>query len=338
MYKKKYGFLFIIIVIFVLFYLVLLRNKHAPIVFEKANAITVACVNFNPEWGDKKTNLQKIKNQIIKAAQNDADIVIFPELALTGYSISNDKKMHKLNAETIPGPSTSEILKLTQKYDLFVIFGMPEKSKDNPEIYYNSAAVVGPKKIEGAYRKLMPYPNELTWCTKGNLPFYFNTQWGIVGIGICYDTFMFPELPRFYAALGARLYINVTAISPFLGWKEYYLNQLNARAIENMMYVASANLTGKDLWTNFLGTSLIVGPAKKNHMVKYYCSIADEDKEEIVIATIDLSNVDRMRKKYPLFSVDSEGNSPQWRLDLYINMLKIIKEKTYLDTLSNFNN
>jgi len=291
--------------------------------------VAIACVNYRTIWGDKRRNLEKIMDFVADAAKRGADIILFPELALTGYAIG-DSPMHKDNAEIIPGPSTEAIADLTRRYNVYVVFGMVEKPQDKPDVLYNSAAVIGPEGVIGAYRKLMPFGDEMSWCKKGTEPFAFNTPWGLVGVSICYDSYMFPELARYYAALGSRIYLNVTAIGPFYGWKPYYMNQLKARAIENMMVVASANLVGKDLQTEYQGGSLVVGPSEKEHEVLFHSGPASADKEEVIMATVDLTSSDRMRQRYPLFWENPVSKSPDWRLKLFQMMLRAIEEKTDL--------
>ena len=95
--------------------------------FSKSNILTVACINFRTFWGDKAKNLEKIKGYITAAAKRGADLIVFPELALTGYDVEEKVMMHRENAETVPGPSTSEIAVLTRKFNVYVIFGLPEK-------------------------------------------------------------------------------------------------------------------------------------------------------------------------------------------------------------------
>ncbi len=296
-----------------------------------SDVVTIACVNFNTDWGNKEQNLERIKGYVRAAARRGADIILFPELALTGYENGPGAKMHRENAETIPGPSTNAIAELTRKFGVYVIVGMPEKSNEDPDVFYNSAAVIGPEGVIGSYAKLMPFGNEMRWCKKGEKPFAFDTPWGLVGVGICYDTYMFPELPRYYAALGARLYAHITALGSFKGWKPYYINQMQARAIENMMFVASSNIVGKDRMSDFPGTSFVLGPGEEAHEVKFYAGPASETKEEVILATIDLAAADRMRNNYPLFRENPVSGTPDWRLELYKEMLQAIGDKTDLD-------
>lgn len=325
--KRTKSLLCGLFVFMVLFGMCLSMDSSA----EDLNEVTIACVNFTTAWGDKETNLERIKDFVARAAKEGADIILFPELALTGYDNGSGVKMHKENAETIPGPSTNAIAELTRKLGVYVIVGIPEKSKENPDVFYNSAAVIGPEGVIGSYAKLMPFGNEMRWCQKGEMPFDFKTPWGLVGVGICFDSYMFPELPRYYAALGARLYVHITALGDFEGWKSYYINQMQARAIENMMFVASSNLVGKDRRADYPGTSFVCGPGEEAHEVKFFGGPASETKEEIVLATVDLAASDRMRRDYPLFRKNPVSGKPDWRLALYKKMLQTIGEKTDLD-------
>lgn len=296
-----------------------------------SDVVTIACVNFRTDWGNKEQNLKRIKGYVTAAAKRGADIILFPELALTGYENGPGAKMHRENAETVPGPSTNALAELTRKLGVYVIVGMPVKSSENPDVFFNSAAVIGPEGVIGSYAKLMPFGNEMKWCTKGEKPFAFDTPWGLVGVGICYDTYMFPELPRYYAALGARLYVHITALGVFKGWKPYYINQMQARAIENMMFLASSNIVGKDRMADYPGTSFVLGPGEEAHEVKFYAGPASETEEEVILATVDLATADRMRNNYPLFRENPVSEKPDWRLALYKKMLQSIGEKTELD-------
>ena len=100
--------------------------------------VSVACVNFHPAWGDKAANLAKMKTFVTDAAKQGNNIIVFPELALSGYECSEDAggekkpcRMHTDLAEAIPGPSTNEMSALAKKLDVYVIFGLPEQDKKN---------------------------------------------------------------------------------------------------------------------------------------------------------------------------------------------------------------
>jgi len=298
------------------------------------DVVTIAAVNFNATWGNKIQNLRRIEGYITAAAKQGANIVIFPETALTGYDVKDDKvEMQKENAETIPGPATNEIAKITAQYGIYVVLGMPERDIQNPDVIYNSAAVIGPQGVIGSSRKIQPFNMELKWATKGSKPFLFETPWGPVGVGICYDTYSFPEIARYYTAMGARLYINPTATGGWyrsygsIGrseWEKYYGGRLEARAGENNIFMASANLVGKDLTSIFPGGSIILGPSLSKFM-QYYAGSLALDEEQLIIATIDLSKASRST-----FKENSLNKTPDWRLKIYEELLKDVREKTDL--------
>ena len=100
------------------------------------NTVTVACVNFSPITGNKAATLEKIKRFTLQASKKGANIIVFPETALTGYTFPVE--MTSGLAETIPGPSTEEMAKLAAQHDVYVIFGLVERDKKHPEIqkYY----------------------------------------------------------------------------------------------------------------------------------------------------------------------------------------------------------
>ena len=174
--------------------------------------IKIAAVNFASAWGCKEENLKRICSFCIKAGMQNADLLLFPETALTGYD--NDKtasktdKMHVRLAETIPGESTLKIAELAQKYNMYIVFGMPEKEDKK---IYNSAAIISPDRKITSYRKLHPAFDEKEWSEKGCKPVIIESEWGKIGVTICYDTYCFPELIRYYRAQGARLILNATA-------------------------------------------------------------------------------------------------------------------------------
>lgn len=281
--------------------------------------VTVAAVNFRSKWGDKADNLHRMKGYIRTAAKQGADIILFPETALTGYSVKDDTSdMQRKNAETVPGPSTLELSLLTQEFGVYVVLGMPERDAVHPDVIYNSAAVIGPDGVIGAYRKIHPAGKESLWATKGSEPMLFDTPWGPVGIGICYDSYCFPELVRYYTALGSRLYLNPTAVSKTEGWQDFYYTTLRSRVIENGTFVVSSNLVGPELDVVFPGGSLIAGPS--NPLGAEFKAEPVENKEAIVAATLDLSQTDNQLSAM-MFGENPLTGAPDWRPDIYKRML-----------------
>lgn len=286
------------------------------------DVITVSTVTFNAFWGQKEKNLNRIMGYIEAAAKKGSDIVVFPEMALTGYDDEADKpkpeKMQSLLAETIPGPSTDKVEELVKKLGIYVVFGMPERDKEDPSTIYNALAIFSPKGLVGSYRKMQLPPPEPNWATRGDKPFLLDTEWGPISISICYDSYCFPEMMRYGAAKGARMHINSTALAechgPFAGSAT-----LEAQVVMNQMYIVSSNLGGKDLYNVFWGGSSIMGPSREFWKVFYYAGHKFNEpvarESEMFTATIDLSlaTLDE-------FKFNPAVNGTDFRPDKYIEM------------------
>lgn len=306
--------------------------------------VTVAVVNFRQIWGNTESNEQRIIGFTRQAAKRGADIIVFPEMALMGYDNETDvpkaEKMQLKDAQTSNGPSIRAISQITEEYGVYAVFGMAERNSDNEDIVYNAAAVCGPEGFIGTYRKLHPALEEQCWCTRGDEPFMFDTKWGPIAIGICYDSYNFHELARYYAAAGARLYLNPTAVGggPLFDWKEYYMDGLKQIVNSSEIFVASANLTGFAMvdeetggsndnmtkhGTYFGGGSVILGPGIGDK-IHVYAGDVNSMEEKIFMETIDLSLAARRN-----FKVDQITGRPDYRPELYIKLNQKLMETPY---------
>lgn len=263
--------------------------------------VTVACVNFSVLWGDKAANLKKMKSQIEEAAALGSNLIVFPELALSGYECgeetARDKKpcsMHRDLAEPIPGPATEEIIELCRKLDVYVVLSLPERDAADQNVHYISAVLIGPEGIVGVYRKLHlgspPSMTENICFTPGDTVPVFETRYGPVGILICYDFWRHPELSRILTLKGARLVINPTASVSGPGKEQFMVTLTTARATENYVYAASANLVGKDRTKSFYGHSTIAGPIFPRSMPVL---VEAGDTEQIISATLNFESLHR---------------------------------------------
>src|SRR3989304_3815120 len=106
----------------------------------------VALAQISCTVGEKTKNLETIERAVTTAKTNNADIVIFPELSLTGYVVRD--QIYEL-AETIPGPATKRIEDIAKKTGLHIIFGMPELSEKTKATIFNTPVFVGPKGLIG---------------------------------------------------------------------------------------------------------------------------------------------------------------------------------------------
>lgn len=243
----------------------------------------LALAQISCDRGEKTENLKKIEKTVIKAKKHSADLIVFPELSLTGYKVRDE--IYEL-AETIPGPSTSTVERIAQKTRTHIIFGMPERSEKTQATIFNSAVLVGPKGFIGKYRKMyLPTHSmfeEKRYFRPGYQPAVFDTELGRIGLIICYDIF-FPEVARLARLEGAQLIICISA-SPALR-RAFFETLTIARAMENTTFLAYVNLVGIEDGLQFWGGSRLVGPQGKI-LVK-----AKYDEEDLVVGEVDYSDI-----------------------------------------------
>jgi predicted amidohydrolase len=243
----------------------------------------VALVQFPCRIGDKTYNMGKMAEYAKLSKKKRASLLIFPELALTGYTTRD--LVYDL-AEEIPGPATEKIEKIAQNENLYLIFGMPERSSKGDAILFNTAVIVGPEGYIGKYRKwYLPTHSvfeEKRYFRLGYRTPVFETDIGKLGMMICYDIF-FPEIARVLRLQGARFIICISA-SPATR-KTYFETLTTARAIENTCYLAYVNLVGIENGLQFWGGSRLISPTG------YIISRSDYNKEAITFGDIDYESL-----------------------------------------------
>lgn len=284
--------------------------------------VTVATVNFSPVFGDAKRTLDKMTSNVVEAAAQGADLVVFPELALLGAGSCEECsaleaacETHQRLAETVPGPSSQVLADLAREHDLYIVYGLHEQDAADPTKLYNAAAVVGPEGELGSYRKV--HLGEPPWVTEGltftpgtSLPL-FPTRFGPVGVQICYDFWFNPELTRLLALKGARLIACPVGSFAAPGRDESMRTSALSRAQENLVHVVVSNsvggpgsgetgysgaaLTEELRPVHYAGHSMIAGPA----FPRFGRLVAEAGAlEEIVVATVNLEQQDRFQKVF----------------------------------------
>ena len=252
--------------------------------------VSLLLAQTGPKLGNKERNLRQISEQASKARKKNIDLLIFPELQLTGYTM-RDEVSHL--AESIPGPSTRKVETLAREHGVHVVFGMPEESEVKGVIH-NTAVFVGPKGLIGRYRKIhLPTHSvfeERRYYRPGQEASVFKTDIGTIGLNICYDLY-FPELTRLQALQGAELVVCISA-SPGLR-RRFFESFCLSRAMENAVYLAYVNRVGIEEGLQFWGGSRVIAP---NGSVLAQCRY---DLEEFQICKVDLGEVSRARAFIP---------------------------------------
>ncbi|MBS7636174.1 carbon-nitrogen hydrolase family protein [Candidatus Bathyarchaeota archaeon] len=242
-----------------------------------------ALAQISCQRGDKQANIQKIEEYTERARRQGAELVIFPELSLTGYTIRDE--LYEL-AEKIPGPSTNAIEKIARKCKVYIVFGMPELSAKAQATIYNSAVLVGPEGYIGKYRKMhLPTHSvfeEKRYFRPGYQAGTFETAIGKIGLIICYDIF-FPEVCRLTRLEGAQMIICISA-SPSVR-KAFFEALTVARAMENAVFLAYVNLVGIEDGLQFWGGSRLVAPNGK------IIAKAKYDEEDLVVGEVNYIDI-----------------------------------------------
>lgn len=259
--------------------------------------ISVTLAQMNPSLENKESNLKKMQSWIERAAHEESDLIVFPEMSLTGYSLRDD--VFALS-EPIPGDSVKKLEKIAVENNLYVIFGMPEMSDKLKGVIYNSAVLLGPQGYIGKYRKQFlpthgPF-EELRYFRPGPVPEVFETSIGTIGLQICFDAFL-PEVSRFLAVEGADILVNISA-APAIGkaysrWgRASFETVIPARAMENTVFFVYCNLTGIENNILFCGGSEIAAPnGEQICKLKY-------DVEDFLTVKLDLSKIEKTRRSF----------------------------------------
>ncbi|HXG93118.1 MAG TPA: carbon-nitrogen hydrolase family protein [Blastocatellia bacterium] len=244
----------------------------------------IACAQIDVEIGNITANRAKIIEQIKAAARRDAELVIFPECALTGYCFDSLEEAAP-HAEAIDGPSSAAIAEACRETGAFVVAGFIEKEG---AAYYNAAMVVGPDGVVGCYRKVhIPFIGLDRFVTPGDKPFeVINLPFGRIGVNICYDA-SFPESARALKLMGAELIVLPTNWPH--GARRTADFVINSRAMENHVNFAAVDRVGTERGWEFIGRSKVVD---FNGDTLFE---AGKENQEILFAELDLQAANNNR-------------------------------------------
>jgi omega-amidase len=258
--------------------------------------ITVAAVQMYPRLGEVEENVLAMAKFVDKiCTQQKVDLIVFPELATTGYELG---LRFTDVAERVPGPSVNLLAQRAADYSTHIVFGLVTKEKVESTIY-NAAVVIGPDgELLGEYRTLhLPGEERLAFRPGYRLP-VFETSFGQLGVLIGWDL-AFPEAARSLSLDGADLlcvcanwgHSPAQERETFVEeWRVY----VQARALENAIYVVAGNRIGEEYSYHFFGDSIVVGPRGE-----VYASM-DEEIEGYALATLDLDRVRKTREELQL--------------------------------------
>ena len=151
----------------------------------QASEVKVAAVTFHPT--DMAHNIPKMVAMATEAAKNGARLIVFPEMAATGYLYADLAGVGP-NIDSVPGLATKALGAVAEANDAYISFGLIERDAASGQVF-NAAVLVGPKGVVGKYRKNQLQPGfDNLFRSPGNLGFpVFDTEIGKIAMLICYD-------------------------------------------------------------------------------------------------------------------------------------------------------
>ena len=259
---------------------------------------------------DPRGNLHHAVERVEEATRGGATIICLPELFRTQYFCQREDAAFFDLAESVPGPTTDALGKVARQCRVVIL--APVFERRAPGLYHNSVAVIDVDgRVVGLYRKMHipddPAYYEKFYFTPGDKGFQaFQTSAAKIGTLICWDQW-YPEAARLTALQGAEILFYPTAI----GWhpsekaqegeaqREAWQTIQRGHAIANGVFVAAVNRVGHEKPTDgedgieFWGSSFLCDP------FGVVLAEASEDKEEVLLAEIDLSRIEEVRRNWP---------------------------------------
>jgi omega-amidase len=251
--------------------------------------VNVAAAQIACTLGDLSANLRTMRDFAERAKAAGAELVVFPEMADTGYAM---QVIHEQATPWSEG-AVPELQKIARTLSITIISGVSEREG---ELIYNSQVVIDSTGVIVAkYRKIhlfAPAPveedkfcapgHELVSVAIGSLKF---------GLTICYDL-RFPEIYRALAVDHGATVLVISSAWPFPR-VEHLRVLATARAIENQSYVVLANRVGRDDGAPFCGTSAVIDP------YGVVVAAASADRTELIVADLSQEVLDSVRERMP---------------------------------------
>lgn len=250
----------------------------------------LALVQMDVQIGEPELNYQKAGRFLEQAMAGKPDVIVFPEMWNTGYAL---EKAHEI--ADVDGQRTREIFSAFSKKHNVTVIGGSVLYKDSKTGDVTNTMLVfdanGKEVLRYDKIHLFRLMDEDRYLKAGNSFGLFALGGTTVGAMICYDL-RFPFLFRKLVDSGAKILINVAQ------WPaarlDHWRTLVIARAIENQSYMIAVNRCGTSRDTAFPGNSMVVDPWGE-------ILLEGGSVERIYHVEIDLSKVDEIRNRIPVF-------------------------------------
>ena len=246
----------------------------------------------------KRQNLSRAEALLDIAVKKGAKLIALPEL----FNFLGTPQLIRENAEPIPGPTTDRLCAKAKNNNVYILGGSIAEKADEAGKVCNTSVLINPSgKIIAKYSKIHLFDVEIgtqvsvkesDTFNPGNELVTAETEYGVVGLSICYDL-RFPELYRGLTLRGAKIIFVPAAFMATTG-KDHWEPLLKARAIENQVYVIAPDVIGPVPGTNIVthGRSIIVDP--------WGTVLAQApDNECVITAELDFDYLQKVRTGLP---------------------------------------
>jgi len=253
--------------------------------------LRIALVQMNIEAGNTEANFAKMEAKLEEAAAlaPKPDLIVLPEMWNTGYALTEIRKLADPDGER----SKRVVADFCRRHGIVVLAGsIAQLRGDGVTNTLHVFDRTGEAIAEYSKIHLFQLMNEHLHLESGDTAGAFELEGIPAAAMICYDI-RFPELARKLALGGAKLLI-VPAEWPHPRL-HHWRTLLQARAIENQMFVVACNTVGESGGANFFGHSMVIDPWGE-------VLVEADEEETIVVADVDLALVDEVRGRIPVFS------------------------------------
>ncbi|MEO0425322.1 MAG: nitrilase-related carbon-nitrogen hydrolase [Pseudomonadota bacterium] len=239
----------------------------------------VGVFQFHPTFGDVEGNRQRVCDAL---AEVEADLLVLPELAFTGYHFVDRAEATSLAEPLDDSPTLSALIDLCRARDLHLVTGFTERAGEQ---LFNSALLIGPDGLIDCYRKLHLFNTETAIFDPGDQPLRVHEVRGVrLGMMVCFD-WAFPEVARTLALRGAQVLCHPSNLV-----LTFCQQAMITRSIENRVFAVTTNRFGEDRRPHgaldFTGQSQVTTPKGE---VLLSCA---GDAEALRVVTIDPTEAD----------------------------------------------
>ena len=236
--------------------------------------VKAACGQFSPRFGDTDGNLEHVCSM---TEESGADLIVFPELATSGYDFRDRTELESLALDLYNGTEIIRLKRLAKDTGTHIVIGLPERTGDR---LFNSAALIEPGGRTSIYRKLQLFDREKHLFEPGDAPpRAVDTAVGRIGMMVCFD-WIFPEVARLLALDGAQIICHPANLV-----LQFCQRAMFARSVENGVFTITCNRIGTESRLDreliFNGNSQIL--SNRGDMLVQ----AGYDMEEIITAEIE---------------------------------------------------